>query len=204
MRLVSRNEESVLAFRCPAPSKGPAPLKGISRLLPALLLVALPALFLTHLAAGREQFAPHASFSTFASRSELWSDSQTINPAGLLQEISEAKAANRPTVVCTGLPELYRGAHIPGAIHHGPASNPEALDNLRKWAQGIPRASSVVIYCGCCPFDKCPNVRPAFEALRTMGFRHLRVLALPTSFAKDWVAQSYPIEKGQPAPPSAH
>jgi hypothetical protein len=34
----------------------------------------------------------------------------------------------------------------------------------------------VVIYCGCCPLDKCPNVRPAFTLLKTMGFTNLHVL----------------------------
>src|SRR5215469_703131 len=52
------------------------------------------------------------------------------------------------------------------------------------------------IHCGCCPFDHCPNIRPAFETLRSMGFQHLRALLLPNNFAKDGVGQGYAIERG--------
>lgn len=41
---------------------------------------------------------------------------------------------------------------------------------------------------------ECPNVRPAFTALRDMGFTHLRVLMLPNNFAADWVDKHYPVE----------
>ena len=43
--------------------------------------------------------------------------------------------------------------------------------------------------------EKCPNLRPAFSALREMGFTKLRVLLLPTSFEKDWVEKGYPVER---------
>jgi hypothetical protein len=54
----------------------------------------------------------------------------------------------------------------------------------------------VVLYCGCCPLDKCPNLRPAFLALRDAGFARLRVLLLPNNFNADWVEKGYPVEKG--------
>jgi hypothetical protein len=60
----------------------------------------------------------------------------------------------------------------------------------------VPRSANLVIYCGCCPFDHCPNIRPAYKALHEMGFVHVRVLVLPTSFAADWVEKGYPVEKG--------
>jgi len=53
-----------------------------------------------------------------------------------------------------------------------------------------------VIYCGCCPFDHCPNIRPAYTALNAMGFKKLRVLVLPTNFATDWVDKGFPMQKG--------
>jgi hypothetical protein len=82
-------------------------------------------------------------------------------------------------------------------VFHGPASKPEGLDDLKKWAQGIDRSANVVLYCGCCPLEHCPNIRPGFETLRSMGFAHLRVLLLPNNFAKDWVDQGYAWEKGK-------
>jgi hypothetical protein len=90
---------------------------------------------------------------------------------------------------------LYRQGHIPGASLHGPASTPQGLSELKRWAESLPRATDLVIYCGCCPIADCPNLRPGFEALRTIGFKRLRVLILPNNFGTDWVAKGYPVEK---------
>jgi hypothetical protein len=54
----------------------------------------------------------------------------------------------------------------------------------------------VVLYCGCCPLVKCPNLRPAFTAFEDMGIGRLRVLLLPTSFHVDWAEKGYPVQKG--------
>lgn len=123
-----------------------------------------------------------------------WSKSQIVQPADFAKELAAAKAANKPIVVCTGFRVLYQGAHIPGASFHGPANSAQGLDDLKKWAQGIPRSANVVVYCGCCPLWHCPNIRPAFAALRDMGFTHLHVLLLPTDFNTDWIEKGYPVE----------
>jgi len=44
--------------------------------------------------------------------------------------------------------------------------------------------------------EKCPNIRPAYNALSGMGFKKVRVLVLPTSFAVDWADKDYPMQKG--------
>jgi len=172
-----------------------------ARLLWTLCAVMLVALFVICIALLPVRKAVAArnrsSGSASPAGSEPWTDAQTVKPADLVKEMADAKGANKPVVVCSGFQFLYEGAHVPGAVYHGPASKPEGLDDLKKWAQGVPRSSNVVVYCGCCPFEKCPNVRPAFETLRSMGFHHLRVLVLPNNFAKDWVANGYPIEKGK-------
>jgi hypothetical protein len=124
-----------------------------------------------------------------------WSRSQIVQPADFAKELATAKAADRPTVVCTGFRVLYQGAHIPGASFRGPANSAQGLDDLKKWAQSIPRSANVVVYCGCCPLWHCPNIRPAFVALRDMGFTHLRVLLLPTDLNTDWIEKGYPVEK---------
>lgn len=118
-----------------------------------------------------------------------------IQPEQLLQELKESKE-RRPIVLHVGFEVLYRGAHVPGAIFAGPASQPEGMARLRAAAARIPRNHLVVIYCGCCPMTKCPNIHPAYVALRKMGFRHLQVLNLPDDFARDWVAKGLPIVKG--------
>lgn len=170
---------------------------GVLRILPAVLIVISAITFLAHHLEGRPVGDRNAGSSASALPSEPWTEAQTVKPADLVKEMEDAKSANKPVVVCSGFKFLYDGGHVPGAVYHGPASKPEGVDGLKKWAQGIPRSSNVVVYCGCCPFEKCPNIRPAFEALRSMGFQHLRVLVLPNNFAKDWVGQGYAYDKGK-------
>jgi hypothetical protein len=126
-----------------------------------------------------------------ASSTEPWGNN-TVSPADLVKELS---AADKPVVVCTAPPSMYRMAHIPGAVLHGPASEPRPYSELTAWAQSLPRTSSVVIYCGCCPLAYCPNLRPAYNALKDMGFARLRVLILPENFGTDWVDRGYPIAR---------
>ena len=128
--------------------------------------------------------------------SDPWTAAQTVDPASFAKELSGSDSAHKPVIVCPGFHSLYHGAHIPGASYHGPASTADGLADLKKWAQTLPRSANLVVYCGCCPLERCPNIRPAFEALRDAGFSHLRVLILPQDFASDWVAKGYPIEKG--------
>ena len=127
---------------------------------------------------------------------EPWSESQTVQPSDLVTELTESKGAAKPVVVCVGFRPLYMGAHVPGAVFHGAAQSEQGLADLKKWAQELPRTTKLVVYCGCCPLDHCPNIRPAFSALHDMGFANLRVLLLQHDFATDWVEKGYPVEKG--------
>lgn len=127
--------------------------------------------------------------------SDPWPSSQTLRPADLASEIAE-KNETPLTVVYVGFRTLFAGGHIAGASFNGTASNEQGLADLKKWAGNLPRSTNLVVYCGCCPFAKCPNIRPAFTALSNMGFKKLRILVLPTNFATDWVDKGYPVQKG--------
>jgi thiosulfate/3-mercaptopyruvate sulfurtransferase len=127
---------------------------------------------------------------------EPWTSAQEMQPAELAGALSETKTSTPPTIVYVGFRTLFAGGHIPGATFHGTASTEAGLVELKKWAEGLPRSANMVIYCGCCPFDHCPNIRPAFVALHEMGFTNLRVLVMPTNFSTDWVDKGYPIQKG--------
>jgi thiosulfate/3-mercaptopyruvate sulfurtransferase len=125
-----------------------------------------------------------------------WTDAQVLHAADFVPEIAGAKGANSPTIIYVGFRTLFEGGHISGASFHGTASKEEGLAELKKWVNALPRSTNLVIYCGCCPFDHCPNIRPAYTALHEMGFTHVRILVLPTSFAADWVEKGYPMQKG--------
>jgi thiosulfate/3-mercaptopyruvate sulfurtransferase len=129
-----------------------------------------------------------------ASSSEPWG-ANVVKPADLSAELSNASGADKPIVVCTAPPFLYRAGHVPGAVLHGPMTSPSVVGELTAWAQPLPRSSNIVIYCGCCPMEQCPNIRPAYKLLRDLGFTRVRVLILPDNFATDWVGRGYPVEK---------
>jgi thiosulfate/3-mercaptopyruvate sulfurtransferase len=128
--------------------------------------------------------------------SDPWPSSQVLQAADFVREFAGAKDANSPTIVYVGFRTLFEGGHVPDASFHGTASKEEGLAELKKWIATLPRSANLVIYCGCCPFDRCPNIRPAYKTLHEMGFTHVRVLVLPTSFAADWVEKGYPMQKG--------
>ncbi|MGH9344724.1 MAG: rhodanese-like domain-containing protein [Terriglobia bacterium] len=121
-----------------------------------------------------------------------WPQSQLMAPQTLAEEL--AGKGKKPLIVCVGVPSLYQSAHIPGAQIEGPASEAAGLAKLKQWARRTPKSRRVVIYCGCCPFNVCPNIRPAYEALRKAGFTNIRVLALRSNFLTDWMDKGYPYE----------
>jgi len=124
-----------------------------------------------------------------------WTDAQTVQPAALNKELSDAKTP--PVILFVGFGRLFTAGHIKGAQYHGTAGNEDGLKQLRSSVESLPRGTQIVIYCGCCPMERCPNVRPAFAMLRDMGFAKTRVLILPTDFEKDWAEKGFPYDKGQ-------
>ena len=127
--------------------------------------------------------------------SDPWSAAQTVQPSDFVKELADAKSA--PTVIFVGFQRLFTAGHIKGAQFHGSGGSAEGLAQLKSWAASLPRSTNIVIYCGCCPMERCPNRRPAFSALHDMGFTKLRALILPHSFAEDWADKGLPYEKAQ-------
>lgn len=125
-----------------------------------------------------------------------WAKSDLIEPATLVKALESAQP---PVILCAGFPPLYRSRRIPHAIWAGPGSKAEGIALLKKAAAGLPKDADIVVYCGCCPMDRCPNIRPAYRALRGMGFRHVRVLNIPTNMHVDWFDKGYPAESGSPS-----
>jgi thiosulfate/3-mercaptopyruvate sulfurtransferase len=161
------------------------------------LFLSLAASSLAFLAAPASRTFARARRSGDAQLSDPWRSSQTVLPEALAKELSSTDGAKKPTVVCVGFHSLYEGAHIPTASFHGAGSTPQGIADLKTWAQDIPRSTNIVLYCGCCPLQHCPNLKPAFAAMSEMDFTNLRVLLLPNDFNTDWIEKGYPVEKGK-------
>ena len=124
------------------------------------------------------------------------SSSQLINPDELVKILQSTKG-EKPLMIQVGSHVLYEQAHIPGSEYIGPVSSEIGLQQLRTRVQPLPRKKFIVIYCGCCPWSHCPNVKPADDALRAMGFTNVKVLYIADNFGADWVNKGYPVARGE-------
>jgi thiosulfate/3-mercaptopyruvate sulfurtransferase len=123
---------------------------------------------------------------------EPWTDRDLVQPGDVANSIKDAKS---PLVIHVGFPVLYRSAHITGTQFAGPGSKEEGIADLKKAVAAQPRDREIILYCGCCPWDKCPNVRPAFAALREMGFTRVKAMVVATNLKADWIDKGYPTDK---------
>ena len=124
-----------------------------------------------------------------------WTPAQILEPAELARQL--ANGERKPLILQVGFQTLYKQSHIPGAEYCGPARDAAGIAKLRKCVEKVPHTKEIVIYCGCCPFPECPNVRPAFAELKKLGFKNLRVLDIPQNFGEDWVRKGYAVAQGQ-------
>jgi hypothetical protein len=122
----------------------------------------------------------------------------SLHEARLIQ--TEALAAtlkaseHPPAIVCIGFRWPFESADIPNAQHIGPASDNEALKRLRAELLRLGNDKSVVLYCGCCPWEHCPNITPAVKLIEALGLKNARILYLPQGFEKDWIEKGYPTK----------
>ncbi len=131
-----------------------------------------------------------------AAIAEPWQPAQLVEPDQFAKSLSSTPGL-KPLVFYVGPQVLYRSAHIPGARFIGPGFQPAGLERLQQELERLPRDGEIVLYCGCCPWDDCPNIRPAFVAAKKMGFSKLRVLHLAHSFKQDWIDRGFPIQRGE-------
>jgi len=122
--------------------------------------------------------------------------SQLINPEDLVKLLQTAEK-QEPLMIQVGSHVLYAQAHIPHSEYIGPGSSASGLQQLRKRVDPLPRTKMIVLYCGCCPWGRCPNVKPPYDALAGMGFRNLKVLYIADNFGTNWVDKGYPTAKGE-------
>ena len=121
--------------------------------------------------------------------------SRLINPEDLVK-LLQTSGKEKPLMIQVGSHVLFSQAHIPRSEYIGPASSESGLQQLRKRVESLPRTKFIVLYCGCCPWSHCPNVKPADDALQALGFFNVKVLYIADNFGTNWVDKGYPVAKG--------
>jgi rhodanese-related sulfurtransferase len=138
----------------------------------------------------RAQFTPAPAGSAFSIP-----DAQLLKPEALVQ-LLQTTIKEKPLILQVGSHMLFAQAHIPGSEYAGPGSQPAGIEQLQNRVNALSRKKLIVLYCGCCPWNRCPNLGPAFAKLREMGFTNVKALYLANNFGVDWADKGYPVEPG--------
>lgn len=120
---------------------------------------------------------------------EPWSKDQLIEPADLAKIINDV-SAKKPVIYSVG-----PGANIKGCVEMGAAQEKENLEKLKAALRKLDKNAEIVILCGCCPFEHCPNIRPSFELLNEMKFTNHKLLNLTKNLKVDWIDKGYPMNE---------
>ena len=119
---------------------------------------------------------------------------QLIQPEAL-NRLLQAKESDKPLLLQVGSHLLFNEAHIPGSVYAGAGSQPTGLQQLQSTVATVSKKKAIVLYCGCCPWNRCPNLGPAFKQLQDLGFTNVKALYLADNLGTDWVAKGYPVER---------
>lgn len=116
-----------------------------------------------------------------------WTNDQLIEPSELAATIKSNK--DIPVIFSIG-----PGAIVPHSKDIGMIKEEENMKKFREQLSGLPKDTQIVVYCGCCPYEHCPNVRPAIQLLKDMKFTNYKLLDLPHNIKIDWINKGYPTE----------
>ena len=123
------------------------------------------------------------------SQTPLWSKEQ-LRPTKELADKINTNAKDKPLVLNVGPMEL-----IKGAVDVGRATSVTGIEKIKSTLAMENKNRTVVVYCGCCSYASCPNIKPAYDAVISAGFKNAKVLELPEGIKPDWVAKDYPMEQ---------
>ncbi len=123
----------------------------------------------------------------YAQKPVNWTKEQLMEPFELADAINKK---NFPVIINIG-PDPT----IPNSVDIGMVNNAEGLEKLKNQLKTMEKDKKIVVYCGCCPFDRCPNVRPAINILKELKFTNYYLLNLPQNIKRDWIDKGYPVSK---------
>ena len=128
-------------------------------------------------------------FSPAQGQNDPWTPQQLLAPADLAKTLKDSKSP-QPIIFSIGMQAIVKGS-----IDIGPAMVAENLNVLKQKLGKLPKNAAIVVYCGCCPFSRCPNIRPAMALLKEMQFTNYKLLNLPQNVKVDWIDKGYPMNE---------
>jgi len=128
-------------------------------------------------------------FSSSQGQNDPWTQEQLLAPAELAKKLSNPKSP-LPIIFSIGMQAIVKGS-----VDIGPVMMAENLNVLKQQLSKLPKNAEIVVYCGCCPFSACPNIRPAMALLKEMQFTNYKLLNLPQNVKVDWIDKGYPMSE---------
>jgi hypothetical protein len=114
-----------------------------------------------------------------------WTNDQLLQPSDLAATLRDNKEIS---VIFS----IGPGPVIPHSKDMGMIKDEENMKKFKQELESLPRDTSIIIYCGCCPYEHCPNVRPAIQLLKELKFTNYKLLDLPHNIKIDWINKGYP------------
>jgi hypothetical protein len=135
------------------------------------------------------------SFSAFAQEAKAtetvypWKKEQILPTKNLVDKIKANNSLDIPIILNIGPMQNIKTAQLVGPINYE-----FGMMRFKDKLSGLDKSSDLVLYCGCCSYKTCPNIKPAFEAATKAGFKKVWILDLPVGVDEDWVKKGYPVE----------
>ncbi|MBO9701703.1 MAG: rhodanese-like domain-containing protein [Sporocytophaga sp.] len=110
-----------------------------------------------------------------------------IEPSELAR-ILNSSTAKQPVIFNMGPMQ-----HIKGSVNVGIGNSTSGMNQLQAKVSKLNKNQFIVIYCGCCAMQNCPNVKQPYEYLKNAGFENFKILNIKSSLSEDWVNKGYPM-----------
>ena len=118
-----------------------------------------------------------------------WKKEQLMPTQELADKI-RTNAKDKPLIFNVGPMDL-----IKTSVFVGLGTSASVDEKMKSMLNMENKNRAIVVYCGCCSYASCPNIRPAYDALIASGFKNTKVLELPEGLKPDWVAKGYPMQE---------
>ena len=130
-----------------------------------------------------------SGFAFTVYQTPLWKKEQLMPTQELADKI-RTNAKDKPLIFNVGPMDK-----IKSSVFVGIGTSASMGDKMKSTLSMENKTKPIVVYCGCCSYASCPNIRPAYDFLVANGYKNTKVLELPEGLKPDWVAKGFPMEE---------